>query len=123
MYDGLLVEAKFHANVFAEFGLDKCAIIHTKGGKLIDSPVSSNIPLLTEEDSYRYLGILECTDIMQTAVKQTTRSEYYTRTRNILKSGISAKNVASAISTFATPVMRYTFGVIRWTKAELRGID
>ena len=115
--------AKFSKDICMEFGLDKCAVIHTRKGKTIDSPFLSNIPTLSTEDNYRYLGILECTDILQSQVKDIAKKEYFSHIRSILQSDISAKNVSSAISTFAMPILRYGFGVLRWTQAELRGID
>ena len=117
------IVAKFSKDICMDFGLDKCAVIHTVKGKTINSPILSDIPVLSTEDSYRYLGILEGTDILHTKVKETAKKEYLTRIRSILKADINAHNTASAISTFAMPILRYGFGVLRWTQAELKGID
>ena len=56
-------------------------------------------------------------------MKESTKKEYIKRLRSILKSDINAYNMASAITTFAMPILRYGFGILRWTQAEIRGID
>ena len=78
---------------------------------------------MTEEDNSRYLDIMECTDILQTQVKEATKSGYLTRICSILKTGISSKNAASAISTFAIPTLQYSFGIIYWMKGELWSLN
>ena len=40
--------------------------------------------------------------------------------REILKTELNAKNTVNAIRTYAMPILRYGFGVLRWSKAELR---
>ena len=72
------IVAKFSKDICMDFGLDKCAVIHTVKGKTINSPILSDIPVLSTEDSYRYLGILEGTDILHTKVKETAKKEYLT---------------------------------------------
>ena len=51
------------------FALKKCAVIHLNKDKVTHSPIVKDIPLMTDEDSYRYLGILECDDILYGQVK------------------------------------------------------
>ena len=115
--------AQFSEDIKMDFGLDKCAVVHIKKGDLINSPIVREIPLLSNEDSYKYLGIVQCDEIMHNNVKESTKKEYFARVRNILKSDISAKNVTSAIKTFAMPIMRYGFGILRWSLTEMRILD
>ena len=106
-----------------DFGPDKCAVAHIKKGRITTSHFFSDIPTMTKENNYHYLGTLECTDILQTKVKEGNKSEYFTHIRSMLKTGISSKNAVSAISIFTTSTLQYFFGIICWTKSELRGLD
>jgi hypothetical protein len=114
---------EFSNDIQMEFGLDKCAVVHIKKGEVIDSPVVKDTPLLTGDDNYRYLGILQADKVLHEEVKEIAKKEYLRRVRAILRKGISAKNTTSSIQSFAMPILRYGFGVIRWTQGELRAID
>jgi hypothetical protein len=105
------------------FGLDKCAIVHIKKGKMVDSPVTMEIPTLSSEDSYKYLGVIEGTEILHDKAKENAKKEFLSRVRNILKTEVNAKYTTDAIRTFAMPVLRYGFGILKWTAVELRVID
>ena len=115
--------ATFSTDIRMDFGLEKCAVVHTVAGKIIDSPCVTDIPLLSGEDNYKYLGILECDVILHSDVKVAVEKEYFSRIRSILRADLSAKNTVVSISSFAMPVLRYGFGVLKWTMAELRGMD
>eukprot|EP00957_Ditylum_brightwellii_P100470 7658336-Ditylum_brightwellii.AAC.1 len=43
--------------------------------------------------------------------------------QKILKAQLSAHNTMTAIGAYAVPVMRYTFGVIKWNKGDLLKLD
>ena len=114
---------EFSNDITMEFGLEKCAVIHMKRGEVINSPIVASIPILTGEKSYRYLGIVQADKILHDKVKESTKKEYFGRVRAILRKEISGINTTSSIKTFAMPILRYGFGVIRWTQGELRAID
>ena len=86
-----------------EFGLDKCAVIHIVKGEIINSLIVEGIPLLSSEDNYKYLGLIQCDEIIHDKVKESTKKEYFSRVRNIVKSGISSKNVTQATTTTGDP--------------------
>ena len=114
---------EFSNDIMMEFGLDKCAVIHMKKGEVVNSPLINDIPLLTGDENYKYLGIIQADNILHDKVKENTKKEYFGRVRSILKKGVSAKNTTSAIKTFAMLILRYGYGVIKWTQNELRAID
>ena len=114
---------KFSDDICMDFGLEKCAVIHTTNGKIDNSPYVVGIPLLSSEDSYKYLGILECDNLLHKEVKAAVYKEYLKRLRAILKADLTAKNTVVSIGSFAMPVLRYGFGVLRWTVAELKSMD
>ena len=54
---------EFSSDIKMSFGIDKCAVIHLKRGKTCNSPKTKEIPTLGDEESYKYLGILESSSI------------------------------------------------------------
>ena len=102
----------FSEDIRMEFGLDKCATIHIKHGKIENSECVKNIPLLSPNESYKYLGIAQNNTILHNQMKNKTKKEYFQRINAILKSEINAKNTTNAIKTYVMPILRYGFGVM-----------
>lgn len=118
----------FSKDICMEFGLDKCAILTLKRGKVdhtegITLPDNSTIKQVSTDEAYKYLGILQAEDIKHTEMKSRSMSEYKKRVRKILKSKLNAGNIIKAINTWAVPVLRYTGGIINWTREELDNLD
>ena len=74
----------FSDDIGTEFGLDKCAVIIIKRGKQIEAdgvrlPDEKKIRSLKEDESYKYLGVLEVDDLKQSGmkeiIKENTREE------------------------------------------------
>ena len=110
-----------------EFGLKKCGLVVMKRSKVVkydgvDLPDGRRMKSV-EEDGYKYLGILECNEVLYAEMKIRLQNEYYRRLKRILKSKLTGKNVIMAVNTWAVSVLRYGVGVINWTKAELESID
>jgi hypothetical protein len=53
-------------------------------------------------------------------MKEGLKKEYTRRLRMILKSEINAKNQITATAALATPVLRYSFGIINWRFEEIK---
>jgi hypothetical protein len=111
-----------------EFGLDKCAKIVFKKGKLAHSQnlvvdINREIQELEQGKSYKYLGSEESDGIQYKKMKERLKKEYTRRLRMILKSELHAKNKITAIGTLAVPVLRYSFGIINWRLGEIKKID
>ena len=73
-----------------EFGIEKCALLVMKSGKRhlthgIELPNQDKIRTLTENETYKYLGILEADTIKQVKMKNKIQKEYLRRTRKLLK--------------------------------------
>eukprot|EP00957_Ditylum_brightwellii_P044341 3364527-Ditylum_brightwellii.AAC.1 len=56
-------------------------------------------------------------------VKDQTKKKYFSHLQRILKSGMNGGNIMTAICAYAVPVLRYTFGIIKWIKGELKNMD
>ena len=110
-----------------EFGIDKCAVINvvkgkatqTEGIKLPDNKTIKDIGMTP----YKYLGILEADNIKHQEMKITIRKEYFSRVKAILKSKLNGGNTVKAINTWAVPVVRYSGGIVDWTKEDLEIMD
>ena len=55
--------------------------------------------------------------------KDMVRSEYFRTVRKILGSELYCRHKVTAHNTFAIPVLTPTFGILSWTKDELKQID
>jgi hypothetical protein len=107
-----------------EFGLDKCAKITFKRGKLTDSQnllidINREIQELEQGKTYKYLGIEEGEGIHQ-QMKERLKQEYNRRLRMILKSEMNARNKITAIGALAVPALRYSFGIINWRIEDIK---
>ena len=69
--------AEFSKDICMDFGLDKCAVVHITKGILTNSPLVKGIPLLSSEDNYKYLGIIQCDEIIQKEVKESTKKSTF----------------------------------------------
>ena len=81
-----------------EFGIEKCAMLVMKRGKRhmtdgMELPDHYKIRTLEENETYKYLGILEADTIKQVQMKDTIRKEYLGRTRKLLETKLSSRNL------------------------------
>ena len=114
---------EFSDDIKMSFGLDKCAVIHIVKGEVNNLPEIQEIPILDEEESYKYLGIAESSAMKHDEAKGSAKKEFIKRVKGILKSGVNARYTTDAIRTYAMLILRYSFGILKWTAAELKGID
>ena len=78
---------------------------------------------LKENETYKYLGILEADTIKQVQMKDTIRKEYLRRTRKLLETKLSSRNLIKGINTWAVPLVRYSGPFLKWTREELKQMD
>ena len=108
-----------------EFGISKCAYVTMKAGKLISVggiELSSGevIPELESDKGYKYLGILEANDIVHTEMKDKIQKEYYRRVRQLTLLKLNGGNTIRAINSRAVSLVRYSAGILKWTKDEMK---
>jgi len=114
--------------IHMEFGLEKCAKIAFKRGKLVHSQnlvinINREIQELEQGKTYKYLRTGESEGIQHQHMKERLKQEYSRRLRMILKSELNARNKITAIGALVVPVLRYSFGIINWRTEEIRKID
>jgi len=118
----------FSDDIHMEFGLEKCAKIAFKRGKLVHSQnlvidINREMQGLEQGKTYKYLRIEESEGIQHQQMKERLKQEYSRRSRMILKSELNARNKITAIGALAVQVLRYSFGIINWRTEEIKKID
>ena len=88
----------YSQDIGMEFGIEKCAMLVTKSDKrhLTDGMELLNqdkIRTLAENETYKYLGILEDDTIKQVEMKDKIQKEYLRRTRTLLETKLSSKDL------------------------------
>ena len=92
-----------------EFGIEKCAMLVMKSGKwnLADGIEVTNqdkIKTHGENETYKYLGILEADTIKEMDMKYTIQKEYLRKTRKLLETKLLSRNLIKGINTCAPPL-------------------
>ena len=86
----------------------------------LELPNEDKIRTLREKENYKYLGILEADTIKQVELKGKIKKEYLRRTRKLLKTKLSGRNLIKGINTWALPLVRYSRHFLKWTREELK---
>ena len=128
------LETRIHAvriysqDIRMEFGIEKGATLVMKSVKRhmtdgMELPNHDKIRTLGENETYKYLGILEADTIKQVQMKDKIRKEYLRRTRKLLEIKLSSRNLIKGINTWAVPLVRYSGPFLKWTRDELKQMD
>ena len=77
------------------FSIEKSAMLVIKGGKRhltdgMELPNQDKIRTLSENETFKYLGILEADTIKQVEINKKIPKEYLRRTRKLLETKLSA---------------------------------
>ena len=118
----------YSQDIGMESGKEKCAMLVMKSDKRhltdgIELPNQDKIRTLGENETYKYLGILEADTIKQVQMKGKIQKEYLRRTRKLLETKLSSRNLIKGINTWAVPLIRYSGPFLKWTRDELKQID
>ena len=118
----------YSRDIGMEFGIEKCAMLVMKSGKWhltdgIELPNKDKIKSLAENETYKYLGILEADTIKQAEMKEKIQKEYLRRTRKLLETKLNSRNLIKGINTWAVPLVRYSGPFLKWTREELKQMD
>ena len=118
----------YSQDIGMEFGIEKCAMLVMKIGKrqLTDGMELLNkdkIKTLTENETYKYLGISEVDSIKQVEMKEKIQKEFLRRTRKLLEPKLNSINLIKGINTWAVPLVRYSGLFLMWTRDELKQMD
>ena len=118
----------FSENIGMEFGMEKCAMLVMKKGKIVKSvgielPNGKVLKSLQEGESYKYLGILEIDKFLEQKMKLNVSKEYIRRLRKVLKSKLNGGNLVRGVNAWAVSLLRYSAAFVSWRKSKLQAID
>ena len=113
----------YSQDIGIEFGIEKYALLIMKSGKRhltdgIELPNQDKIRTLAENETYKYLGILEADTIKQVEMKNKIQKEYLRRIRKLLETKYSSRNLIKGINTWAVILVRYSGPFLKWTRDE-----
>ena len=108
----------YRQDIGIEFGREKCSMLVMKSGKRhmsdgMELPNHDKIRTLGENKTYKYLGILQADNIKQVQMKDNIRKEYLRRTRKLLETKLSGRNLIKEINTWAVPLVTYSGPVLQ----------
>ena len=114
----------YSQDIGMEFVIEKCAMLVMKSGKRhltdgMELPNQDKIRTLGEKETYKYLGILEPETVKQVEMKEKIKKEYLRRSRKLLETKLSSRNLSKCIHTF----IRYSGPFLKWTREELKQMD
>ena len=119
---------KFSKAIQMDFGMDKCGIADLERGSLVRNeglqlPNEEIMQCFSQDQEYKYLGILQLRGISHTTVKNKLKECFQTRVRQILRTQLNFSNKIRAINTYAIPVLTYSFGLIKWSLTDLEELE
>ena len=117
----------FFDDVGMVFGLEKCAVVVLKRGKMvrtegIELPDGKRMREVSL-DGYKHLGVLQSDFVMNREMEEKVKSEYIRRVKRLLRSKLNGGNVIAGMNAWIVGIIRYGAGVLDWTKEELKSID
>ena len=89
----------------------------------MELPKKDKMKTLAENETYKYLGILEADTIKQVEMKEKIKKDYLRRTRKLLETKLNCRNLIKGINTCAVPLVRYSGPFLKWTRDELKQMD
>uniref|UniRef100_H3B0G6 Reverse transcriptase domain-containing protein n=1 Tax=Latimeria chalumnae TaxID=7897 RepID=H3B0G6_LATCH len=98
--------SSFSKSIAMQLGVDKCTVLHAK-----------------PEKCYKYLGMQQLLNINTIKIKEAVTATFKKRLKLIMKTQLNAKNKTQAINTWASPVLAYMYGVLKWSKTSLDALD
>ena len=118
----------YSQDIGIEFGIEKCAMLVMKSGKQhmtdgMELPNHDKIRTHGENETYKYMGILEADTIKQVEMKDKIRKEYIRRTRKLFETKLSSRNLIEENNTLAVLLVRDSGPFLKWTRDELKQMD
>ena len=86
-----------------------CSVVMKSGKRHLtdemELPNQDKIKTLAENETYKYFGNLEADTSKQVQMKDKIQKEYLKRTRKLLDTKLSTRNLIKAINTWAVPLV------------------
>lgn len=118
---------KFSNDIHMEFGLNKCKTLNIEKGVIIGGdvqlPNGDIIQAMENGETYKYLGFQQARMLDENQAKARIKGQFTKRVSSLLKTELNAGNLFQAVNTYATPVLTYSFGILKWTRTDLDEIQ
>ena len=88
----------------------------------MELPNKDKIRTLGEEETYKYLSILEADTIKQVEMKYKIKKKYL-RTRKLIERKLCSRKCIKVINTWAVTRVRYSRPFQKWTREELKQMN
>lgn len=86
----------FSTDIGMEFGIKKFAMLMFKRGEIFECDgiilPDGQVMKQLDEDGYKYLGILECNQVMEKEMKTIFTKEYIRKLKLVLRSKLNGRN-------------------------------
>ena len=89
----------------------------------MELPNQDKIKTLAENETCKYLGILEADTIKQVQRKEKIQKQYLRRTRKLLETKLNSRNLIKGINTWAVPLDRYSGPFLKWIRDERKQMN
>ena len=89
----------------------------------MELPNQDKIRTLGQNETCKYLGILEVDTIKQVKMKNKIQKEYLRRTRKLLETKLSCRKLIQWINIWAVNLVRHSRSFLKWTRDELKQMD
>ena len=104
-----------------------CAVLEMRRGRQVGSggielPDDLHIGEI-EEEGYKYLGILQLDQTLNTKMKGKITSVYIRRVKKLCRSKLNGVNLMGGINTWAVGAVRYSAGIVDWTMEEVANMN
>ena len=115
----------FSNDLGMEFGVEKCAVLTMKKGKMANSdgialPNKTTMKGLKEGDSYKYLGVIQADGMEHHEMKETFKTEYYRQVRKTLKTKLNGENIITGIKTMGNFITKILCCFSRLDRGRIR---
>ena len=127
LYELANTTESFSKDINMDFGIDKCKINSIKNGHSYrhDYQLDSGdiITSLDQSETYKYLGYNQSNLIDYRNTKEYLTKQFRIRLNAILTAQLNARNTIKAINSYAIPILTYSFGIINWSRTELKSLQ
>ena len=117
----------YSRDIGMEFGMKKCATLVVKKGVRVSRTgvtlPNGEVMKDVSEEGYKYLGVLQNEQVMNDEMIGKVSDEYLRRVKLLARSKLNAGNMIAGVNCWAIGVMRYSAGIVEWSKDQLEFLD
>ena len=111
-----------------EFDIEKCVMLIMRNAKRHmtegrELPNQEKIRTLGENETYKYLGILEADTIKHAESKEKNLKMYFRRTKKLLETKLYGSNLIKGTNSCSVPLIRYSAPFLNCTRKEFLQMD